>query len=169
MIESDFNPFAVIEVLARHRVEFVLIGGLAANARGSDVNTNDLDICYRRSPANYEALASALREIGATLRGAPAGLPFLLDAKTIRNGDSFTFDTQFGKFDCLGTPSGTSGYDDLIRNATTLTLGEGNDVPVCSIDDLIRMKRAAARPKDLYAVEHLTALKKLIESGAGNS
>jgi len=34
---------------------------------------------------------------------------------------------------------------------------------VCSLDDLIRMKRAAGRPKDLYAVENLLALRGLID------
>ena len=54
--------------------------------------------------ANLERLASVLTAIGASLRGAPAGLPFRLDARTLRNGDSFTFDTAHGPFDILGTP-----------------------------------------------------------------
>ena len=50
MTEERFEPFAMVEVLNRRGVEFILIGGLAANALGSDVNTNDIDICYQRTP-----------------------------------------------------------------------------------------------------------------------
>ena len=73
--------------------------------------TDDLDICYDRRPDNFEALARALNELHATLRGAPAGLPFIPDARTLRAGDSFTFDTDAGSFDILGTPKPFSGYD----------------------------------------------------------
>lgn len=129
--------------------------------------TNDLDICYDRGAANLDALAAALRELEATLRGAPAGLPFLLDAKSLRMGDSFTFETVAGSLDCLGTPSGTSGYPDLIRNATEVDLADDVRVAIASIDDLLRMKRAAGRPKDLIEVEILSALKEEREKMPG--
>ncbi|HYH09860.1 MAG TPA: hypothetical protein VEK11_22620 [Thermoanaerobaculia bacterium] len=73
-------------------------------------------------------------------------------------GDSFTFDTDAGALDCLGTPSGTKGYADLVAGAEKMVL-HGMDLAVASIDDVIRMKRAADRPKDRIEVEVLTALK----------
>ncbi len=57
----------------------------------------------------------------ARLRGAPAGLPFGLDAQTLANGDSFTFTTDVGSLDILATPSGTSGYDDLARTSENVS------------------------------------------------
>jgi hypothetical protein len=108
------------------------------------------------------ALASALHELGAELRGADPGLPFQLDARTLQMGDSFTFETDSGGLDCLGTPSGTAGYDDLIRNAVELEVF-GRKVHFVSLDDLIRMKRAAARPKDLIELEVLGALRQEID------
>jgi hypothetical protein len=120
--------------------------------------TLHLDICYDREPANLEALAAALRELGATLRGVAEDVPFLLDARTLRNGDSFTFDTVHGPLDVLATPSGTRGYDDLAPAARTVNLG-GIAVPVVALNDLIRMKTAAGRPKDRLAVEELLALR----------
>ena len=63
-----------------------------------------------------------------------------------------------GWLDLLGTPSGTSGFDDLARTADGFDLF-GCRVLVASIEDLIRMKRAAGRPKDLLAVEELGALR----------
>jgi hypothetical protein len=166
---TEFDPYLIFDALNRHSVEFIVIGGLAGNLLGSDINTNDLDVCYRRTPANLKGLVSALKEVGATLRGAPADLPFLLDERTLRNGDSFTFDTSGGPFDCLGTPAGTSGYDDLLRSSKILDIGNGREVRVCSLDDLIRMKKTAGRAKDRWGVEQLNALKKLIDSGGGSS
>jgi len=168
MTSPVFRPLIVIDALEKHGVQYIIVGGLAGTLLGSDSITHDLDICYRREAANYKALAGALRDLGAQLRGAPEGLPFILDDRTIRNGDCFTFATDGGPFDCLGTPAGTKGYDDLYRSSWTADLG-GRTVRVCSLDDLIRMKQAASRIKDRVQLEQLYALKKLIESGAGNS
>ncbi|MEO6577387.1 MAG: hypothetical protein ABIO99_00600, partial [Candidatus Limnocylindria bacterium] len=73
---ADFRPEEVIQLLGRHRVRCVLIGGLAATAHGSSVVTVDVDVCHATDPENLEALAGALREVHAELRGAPSGLPF---------------------------------------------------------------------------------------------
>ncbi|HYO78309.1 MAG TPA: hypothetical protein VE010_17755 [Thermoanaerobaculia bacterium] len=148
----------MLRTLLAHGVNFVVIGGIASRAWGSPTVTNDIDICYERSAANHQALAGALRELGATLRGAPAGLPFVLDAKTLSMGDSFTFQTVAGAVDCLGTPSGTAGYSDLIRNAAAIQVDDLT-FKIVSLDDLLRMKRAANRPKDRIEVEILSALK----------
>lgn len=160
-----FDPIRVIETLHRHGVRYVLIGGFAARLLGSPLITQDLDICYARDRANLEALAKALTEMGARLRGVNEAVPFRLDALTLQRGDSFTFETDLSDFDVLGTPSGTGGYDDLVRSAEELDIG-GIKVMVASVDSLIRMKRAAARPKDLGAIPYLEALKDEIENGS---
>jgi len=148
----------MVETLVRHGVRFVLIGGLGARLRGSPSITNDMDICYARDDDNLDRLAGTLRELRAKLRGAPDDVPFILDAKTLRAGDHFTFSTRMGPLDCLGTPAGTSGFDDLDRRATTMEIGSAR-VRVASIDDLITMKLAAGRDKDLAEVEILGALR----------
>ena len=153
-----FDPRALLGALHRHEVRFVLVGGLAARALGSPLMTYDLDVCYDRAPDNLDRLAAALHEVHATLRGIDEDVPFVLDARTLRNGDSFTFDTDFGPFDILATPSGTRGYDDLSASATPYDIG-GVTVDVVALDDLIRMKRAAGRTKDRLAVEELIALR----------
>ena len=106
-----FDPLPLLGALHRHGVAFVLIGGVAGIALGSSLATFDLDICYERSRPNLERLVQALRELHATLRGAPPDLPFRLDARTLAAGDSFTFSTDAGDLDCLGTPTGTAGYE----------------------------------------------------------
>lgn len=158
-----FDPIRILQTLARHKVQFVLIGGQAAIAHGSPSVTFDLDICYQRSPQNLERLASALKERSARLRGVEDDVPFILDAKTIEMGDHFTFETDAGSFDCLGTPSGVNGYEDLASAASPVDF-DGMSVLVASLDDLIRMKQAAGRPKDLIEVEVLGALRDELEA-----
>ncbi|HEX9235533.1 MAG TPA: hypothetical protein VF972_04575, partial [Actinomycetota bacterium] len=161
---EEFDPLRALRVLLHQGVRFVLIGGYAASLRGSPVITGDLDICYARREADLEKLAAALRQLRATLRGAPRDLPFQLDAKTLAAGDHFTFSTTAGPLDCLGTPAGTRGFDDLDERATDEDL-EGLTVRVASIEDLMRMKRGLQRPKDRIALEWLAALREELDRG----
>ena len=163
MAEASFDPIRVLGLLVEGGVRFVLIGGLAASVRGSPVVTGDLDICYAREQENLERLASVLRSLDARLRGVPEDVPFILDARSLRAGDRFTFTTSAGPLDCLGTPSGTRGFADLDAAATDETI-DGLVIRVASIEDLIRMKRAAGRPKDLIALEWLAAVRDETES-----
>jgi hypothetical protein len=158
MSEPAFDPLMALRTLTEHRVRFVLIGGYAGALRGSPVITGDVDVCYARDDENLQRLAASLEALGARLRGAPPDVPFRLDAATVRAGDHFTFTTTAGSLDCLGTPAGTHGFADLEASATEEDLG-GVIVRVASLDDLIRMKRAAGRPKDLIEVEWLSALR----------
>lgn len=162
MSTPSFDPIVALRTLVSHGVLFVLIGGYAAAIRGSPVITGDVDVCYARDDENMERLAAALQQLGATLRGAPPEVLFRLDARTLKAGDHFTFSTSAGPLDCLGTPAGTDGFADLDASATDEDL-DGLVVRVASVDDLIRMKRAAGRPQDKIAVEWLAALRDELE------
>jgi hypothetical protein len=162
---AEFQPDELLRLLDRHRVRYVLIGGLAAILHGSPSVTRDIDVCHAHDWENLLRLADALHEVNARLRGAPAELPFRLDAKTLTNSDSFTFTTDVGALDILATPAGTGGYEDLVRTAETVS-AFGVDFAVASLDDLIRMKRAAGRPKDRIELEILGALRAEIDGRA---
>jgi hypothetical protein len=155
---AAFDPLRLLKTLQRNDVRFVVIGGIAGRLWGSPTVTNDLDICYARDGANLESLAAALRQLKAKLRGTDRDLPFQADVRSLRLGDSFTFVTSAGNLDCLATPAGTTGYEQIDRTAIPIELG-GITVAVASIEDLILMKRASARPKDLIEVEILTAVR----------
>jgi len=158
MSERAFDPVAALQILVANKVDFVVIGGIAARLWGSPTVTRDLDICYARTPANYERLAVALQQVHAKLRGVSDEVPFRLDARTLAAGDSFTFRSDVGDLDCLGAPTGTGGYDDLRASAERVDV-DGLKVWVTSLVDLIEMKRAAGRQKDRIEVEVLGALR----------
>lgn len=153
-----FDPLALLEKLQKHGVELVVIGGIAAAAHGSPSSTVDLDVCYSRQDVNLKRLAAALRGIHARLRGTDDDVPFLLDDKTLGAGDHFTLTTDLGDLDLLGTPAGTAGYDELATHAVEVDL-DGMIVRVAALDDLIKMKKAAGRPKDRVELEILGALR----------
>jgi predicted nucleotidyltransferase len=159
-----FDPLRGLATLHRHGVRFVIIGGIASRLHGSPSVTRDLDICYARDAANLEALAAALVDLHARLRGVAEEVPFRLDAQTLHRGDSFTFATDAGDLDVLGTPSGTAGYEELARTADDVEMGSLR-VKVASLDAIIAMKRAAGRPRDRVEVEILEALRDEIDSG----
>jgi hypothetical protein len=153
----------MLEALTNGGVDYIVIGAVAARMLGSSVVTRDLDVCYARDQTNLEALAAALRGLRARLRGVDRDVPFRLDARTLRGGDSFTFTTDAGDLDILGTPAGTSGFADLLKNAERVEI-DGTEVLAASIVDQMRMKRAAGRPKDLIQLEILAALLEEIDS-----
>ena len=167
-----FDPDRAFRTFNRHGVRYIVVGGYAAGILGAPVVTNDIDICCERTAENHERLAAALQELRARLRvpGVDEDPPFLLDGRTLAAGDSFTFVSDAGDVDVLGTPSGTRGFGDLDKAASTYDLGDGLVVRVVALDDLIRMKVAAGRRKDLLHLPILEALRDLIreqeESGS---
>lgn len=153
------NFGALLARLANGRVEFVVIGGLAVLTHGHVRATLDLDICYARSPENLERIEHALSPIHPRLRGAPEGLPFFFDQRTLRNGLNFTLVTDEGELDLLGEVTGIGGYGDMALQADVVTAYDVT-FKLMSLDDLIRSKAAAGRPKDLLDLEALRALRK---------
>lgn len=153
----------LLEPLVRHGVDFVLIGGMAGIARGSNYPSFDLDVAYSRDKANVRRLVSALAEIEVRLRGAPANLPFQLDERIIENGANFTFVTPFGDFDVLADVAGIRSYAELAAKAEKREFF-GLEVQVASLDHLITMKRAANRPKDRNMLEEYLVLAEKIRS-----
>lgn len=153
---TDFR--GLIDALARGRVEFIVIGGVAAALHGSARATLDLDVVYRRSSDNVDRLVRALAPLSPYLRGAPAGLPFSFDADTVSRGLNFTLDTSLGALDLLGEVVGGGSYEALLAHTETIELFD-HSCRAVSLDGLIRLKRAAGRPKDYEVLAELEALR----------
>jgi predicted nucleotidyltransferase len=166
---ADTGKSAFEEIVERFQaggVEFIVIGGQAEHLLGGARVTFDTDLCYRRDQENLEKLAGVLRELKPTLRGAPPDLPFQLDSRSLALGSNFTFDTIAGPLDLLGYVEPLGGYDEILKNAETIPVGDSL-LRVISLDDLIRIKRHINRPKDRESLMHLLAIQRIRDEQAG--
>lgn len=145
--ELDLGP--LLAVLDEHGVAYVLIGGMAAVSHGSPFPTEDVDITPALGQDNVRRLSAALHHLDARIRveGTPEGLPFDHDATSLAAARTWNLTTAHGDLDLSFVPAGTTGYDDLRRDALATDLF-GVVVQVASLDDVIRSKQAANRPKD---------------------
>ncbi len=154
------QPEEILRILERHRVRYVIIGGVGATLHGSPLPTHDTDVCPARDSANLQALATALRQLRARIRapGVPDGLPFACEAAFIQQMDMLNLTTSHGDLDISFEPSGTHGYEDLARSAAPCDLGDGLVVSLASLEDIIRSKEAANREKDRMTLPTLRLL-----------
>jgi hypothetical protein len=158
----------MLRVLHDHRVQFLVVGGIAARLRGAPLLTQDVDITPAPDRANLERLASALKDLDARLRTAtePDGVALPFDPGLLGNATVWTLVTKHGDLDLVVSPAGTDGYRDLIRDADELNVATEPDlgVQVASLADVIRSKEAAGREKDRAA---LPLLRRTLEETAG--
>jgi hypothetical protein len=144
---SQFDPRAVLRVLDRHRVAFVVIGGLARVIEGTDEITRGVDITPSTKPENFRRLAEALDELG-------------VGEAELDPEEPTAVMTPHGELRVVPVPAGTRGYDDLRRAAVREPLGQGLRPAVASKGDLARMLSALGRDED---VEKLRQLRRLVE------
>lgn len=161
MTRPEFLPEQLFAALAQGEVDFVVIGGLAAQAHGSAQFTGDADICYATGQPNLDRLGTVLVGLDARLRGVAEDVPFVPDGATLRRTQVLTLETRYGSLDVLAAPSGYPGYEALAAAAIRVSWN-GVEIKVASLEHLIAMKRAAGRPKDLIAVEELEAIQRLL-------
>ena len=152
---TDFR--ALLLALTEKGVQFLLVGGVAAMAHGSSRLTQDVDIVYARDAENLQRMCEALAPYSPYLRGAPAGLPFKLDQRTLARGLNFTLTTAIGDLDLLGEIVGGGGYADLVPHTVELKVF-GTSCRCLDLRTLIAVKRAAGRPKDFEAIAELELL-----------
>lgn len=164
MLEAE----VIFEVLGRHGVDYVLIGGLAAVLHGSPLPTVDADICPSSAPDNLKRLAGALVELDARIRtpDTAGGVPFPRDATFLSGVNLLNLVTRVGDLDLSFTPAGTAGYDDLAEDAIAMSI-QGTRVRVASLDAVIRSKEAANRAKDQRTLPTLRQLRDEIRRRGG--
>ena len=148
----------LLSSLQREGVSFVIVGGVAATLHGSARLTNDLDIVYERSNQNIANLVRALQPLNPYLRGAPAGLPFVLNAETMRRGLNFTLRTDAGDIDLLGEINGIGSFPSALAQSLEVSLF-GATYRFLDLEALITSKRAAGRPKDFEVIAELETIR----------
>ena len=153
---TDFA--ALIRRLSDARIEFILIGGVAATVHGSVRLTRDVDVVYARHPDNIRRICDALGAVHPYLRGASKGLPFHLDVPKMIAGLNFTLVTDEGDLDLLGEMTGGGTYEQLLPGAVRVEL-YGRPCYCLSVDQLIAAKRAAGRPRDIDALAELEVIR----------
>ena len=130
-------------------VEYAVVGGVAVNAHGFVRNTRDLDVFFRPTIENAQAVFRALEALGAPLHGMDA--TDLLD-----DVEHYQLQTEHGRIDLL-TSIGEMNFDQVWRNRVDAKI-DGVTVRFISKEDLIENKRQAGRKIDLADVEELELL-----------
>lgn len=155
---EEFDGLAIVEVLVRHGVDFVVIGGFAAALQGSPYVTFDIDVTPERQPDNYARLSDALVELNAKVRTeGTEPLAFSHSAESLADISIWNLATKFGNLDITMTPSGTAGYEDLRRDALIVRI-RSVEFPIASLADIVRSKDAAGRDKDRLVIPVLREL-----------
>ena len=152
---TDFEK--VVRLFSESGIECVIVGGLAATIHGSARLTQDVDFVYARNRMNIARLVAALKPCSPYLRGVPPGLPFDWSEATIERGLNFTLTTALGDIDLLGEITGGGDYDALVPHSVYVEIF-GCRCRCLDLPGLIRVKRAAGRPKDLETLAELEAL-----------
>jgi hypothetical protein len=155
---GDLDAVAIVSVLNRFRVDYVVIGAFAAIAQMAPIDpTRDIDLTPKDSRTNLSRLSEALRELDARIRtdAGVDGLEFDHTATSLKRADTWNLICRHGEFDITFRPSGfPGGYAQLIERAHRVAVDEV-EVLIADLDDVIRSKEAAGRPKDIRALPAL--------------
>jgi hypothetical protein len=152
----------LIAVLADHGVDYVVIGGVATQVHGHRRTTMDLDLMPDPHPENLRRLGAALAELNACPAdsGPGEGEISVSDPERLAMAAIVPpLQTRHGQIHILKEPKGARPFDEMRERALLVDL-DGADVAVVSLDDLIRMKRAAGRPGDLDDIATLTEVER---------
>jgi hypothetical protein len=136
----------LLEALAAHCVDFIIVGGVAAVLEGAPITTLDLDILYDSRAENHERLLSALQDLDARLRD-PAGREIRPDPARLRSLRMGLLETRLGPLDILSEVGDHWAYDDLLNASIERTVGDLR-VRVLGLGKLIEIKELANREKD---------------------
>jgi hypothetical protein len=140
MTDPDYDPIRIVASLEVHGVQYVLVGGLAAAAHGSPLDTDDVDILLPLDGDNLDRVGLVLLELGAE----PIGTP---------DDHRVSYRTAAGRLDMIELGS---RYFEIDTRAMTVDVGRGISARVASAEDLAELKRSSG---DLAAAAHLSSLR----------
>jgi hypothetical protein len=143
----DAAPFLaeVARALRTARLEAVLIGNAAAALQGAPVTTVDFDFMFRRTSRNLQKLKQFARELQATILRPYYPVSDMF--RVVREHDGL-------QVDFMATIHGVRSFEGLRDRAQSVEFGDAS-LMVASLDDIIRSKKAARRPRDLAVLDTL--------------
>lgn len=155
MTEPAFDE--LLRRLVAADAQFVVVGGLAVGAWGVVRGTKDVDIVVAPEPENLRRVADVAVAAGGHVQQGEAllGTPISI-ASALMSGEQVAIETDLGRLDIVQGLDGVPSYEELRSRAAEAEI-LGVTVPVCSIEDLKAMKRAAGRTRDLADLEDLQA------------
>jgi hypothetical protein len=157
---EQFDPYAQLQALERHRVLYVVIGALGRVIHGSNELTDGLDVVPSTREENLRRLGLALEELHARRRDGKAPV---IERDLVGRG-LLELTTDAGELKIVPEPAGTRGYDDLRRRATREPLGRGLRPSIASVDDHARMLATLGREQDR---EPLMTIQRVVELERG--
>jgi hypothetical protein len=152
--QQPLDAERIFATLDAHKVEYIVIGGIAVQVYGHVRMTNDIDLIPSPTPQNLERLAAALKDLEARILN-PGSKHLKIDAQMLPRATLWQLATRHGDIDVLHDAPGAAPFIQLRERALLITLSD-RAIPIASRDDLIKMKRAAGRPIDLADIAALT-------------
>jgi len=145
-------------VLTRHSVPYAVIGGFALWRWVPEHEPADLDIVVAPGWLTRRALPAALGDILMSSSSDASPAPYVPPGGLLAAGREITLETNAGTLQIVGMslPTGCDRRG-IVRRREWLSLG-GRRVAVCSLSDLIAIKRGTGRPSDARHAEALQAL-----------
>lgn len=155
--ERPLDLRELFRVLAEHSVDYLIIGGVAAQVHGRRRTTMDLDVTPAPELENFRRLAAALVALDAHPVALGPGAP-IPTAEQLRVAPVVPpLATRHGELHILNDVPGATAYDAMRARALRTDL-DGIATSIVGVDDLIRMKQAAGRQSDLEDIEALTTV-----------
>jgi hypothetical protein len=160
---NGLDPERLLRVLIDHRVEFCVVGAVAAWLQGNPTVTLDLDVMPKRDLDNADRLAAALNELGARPQGQEAAVE--LEGSDFLGWRNQRFDTDAGPLDLVPHAVGIGGFEEVAT--VELPLGDLS-VRAITIDEVIASKEQLGRPKDAAALPALYATRDALRRRRGS-
>lgn len=153
----------LLKRLNKHRVKYVLVGGMACVIHGSQVVTQDVDICAPLTPENLSRLLAALANTHPRFRTARELRPLPNEPEKLEGFKNLYLVTDLGQLDVLSEITGVGDHSEVEQHTIQVDL-EGIQCRVLDLDTLITAKKAMNSPKDRQVVLELEAIRERLHN-----
>lgn len=158
ILAKDFEDF--VELLNKHKVDYMVVGGYALAFHGKPRHTGDLDIWINVSPKNAERMLKVIADFGM------ASLGFEKE-DFLKEG----FINQIGqpplRIDILNSIDGVE-FSEAKKNREQITLDDGLELSFIGLQDLLKNKQAAGRNQDLADIKEIKKILPKKHPGKGS-